>query len=85
MTVQEWKWSAERFIEDEFFFVLPQFRSRGTADFLLKAAEKFSDDSGLRLVVGFSGGKDAAIKDRIMQMRGFIYSGGTFTRLPKPK
>lgn len=85
MTTQEWKWSSDKFIHNEFFFVLPQFRSHGTADFLLKAAETFSDNSGLRLIIGFSGGKQAALKDRMMGLKGYLYAGGTFTRLPTPK
>lgn len=84
MMVKEWNWSTDKFIGNEFFYVLPKFRKRGTADALLKAAEKFSDDHNIRLVVGFSGGKDAVIKDRMASIRGYTYGGGTFHRLPRP-
>lgn len=82
LLVQEWKWSTERFISNEFFFVQPPFRKHGTAEALLKAGEKFAHDGKLRLVVSFSGGRKSETKDRMMQMKGWIYCGGMFTKLP---
>lgn len=83
LLTREWAWSTEKYIGNEFFFVLPKFRKRGTADALLKAAEKFSDENGVRMIIGFSGGKRAEIKDRMASMRGYRYAGGSFHRLPK--
>ena len=83
LCVREWPWSTERYIGNEFFHVLPKFRKHGTANALVKAAEKFATESGLRLVVAFSGGKKAEVKDRLMQMKGYIYCGGIFTKLPQ--
>lgn len=83
MLTKEWPWSSEKFIGSEFFFVQKKFRKHGTADNLLKAAEKFSDDHKIRLIFGYSGGKNAELKDRWMQMKGWIWTGGTFCRLPR--
>lgn len=81
MTVQFWKWSQEQFIGNEFMFVLPAFRKHGTFDKMIEAAEHFADKGNLRLVIGFSGGHKSDVKDRMMMLRGYHYSGGTFHRL----
>ena len=81
LLAQEYKWSSEKFIQNEFAFVLPAFRPRGTFDALMQASYRFADEKGLRIIFGFSGGRDSKVKDRMMQMKGWIYCGGMFTRL----
>lgn len=83
MTVQTWKWADDKYIGNEWAYVLPNFRAHGTFEALMKAAEKFSDESGIRLVFGFSSGRKAEVKDRLMKMKGYVYCGGMFTRLAK--
>lgn len=77
-----WPWSDDRIIVNRLFHVLPNFRSRGTAEALLQAAQTFADASNLKLMISFSGGRKAEVKDRMMQMRGWVYLGGVFCRPP---
>jgi len=83
LVVQEWKWSDDKFVTNEFFFVMPQFRKHGTADSMLEAGSQFANKAGLRTIISFTGGRKASLKDRMMQMKGWIYCGGMFTKLPK--
>lgn len=75
-------WSAEPHARDSWFYVHHGFRSYGTADNLVLAAEKACDERGLKLTIYFGGGVQADLKDRWLRKRGYTYGGGMHVRLP---
>jgi len=76
----QFPWSAEWLLNMEWFYVQKRFRRNSSADALLVAAHAFADDKGASIVGGVSSAKDAALKDRLMQIKGYCYMGGYFIR-----
>lgn len=76
----QYPWSPEWFLNMEWFYVQRRFRRNSAADALLLAAHAFADEKGASIVGGISSAKDATLKDRLMTMRGYTYTGGQFIR-----
>ena len=82
--VDKYPWNQEyRFIYDEWFYVLPQYR-KGTnaAGLLLEAVKKLSDSHNMPFVFSVNSGIDRRI-DRYLGMSGFRYAGGIHIRASK--
>jgi hypothetical protein len=65
----------------EWFYVKKRFRGNA-ADALLIAAHGLADSRGTAIIGGVSSGRNTALKDRLMKMKGYIYVGGQFIRRP---
>lgn len=74
-------WTAEWALNMEWLYVKQRYRG-GALNALLLAAHAFADDKGAMIVGGVSSGRNTALKDRLMQMKGYIYVGGQFIRRP---
>lgn len=80
VAIHHWPWSRHaRFMDAIHFWVEPEFRSGGAGLKLLEmmkvAAE--AEKLPLRVAITYPDG-DARLKDRLMQMQGFTYIGGSF-------
>jgi GNAT superfamily N-acetyltransferase len=73
-------WSQQWFGDVEFLYVLPAFRDAGVMDELLKAIETYADKFEANLTFGISSGDRVKVKDRMMQIAGWTYTGGNFIR-----
>lgn len=81
----QFPWNPRWYLSMEWFYVSPAFRENGTADALIKAAHAFADTGkpgGISILAGLTSAKHAAVKDRLMRMKGYTYMGGTFMRKP---
>ena len=76
----QYRWSAEWFLNTEWFYVQRRYRKNASTLALLYAAHAFADEHGASIVSEVSSAKDATLKDRLMQTRGYVYMGGTFIR-----
>lgn len=79
----QYPWSREWLLNMEWFYVQRRFRRNAAADALLLAAHGFADERGASIVGGISSAKDTTLKDRLMSMRGYTYTGGQFFRKAK--
>ena len=73
-------WSQTWFGDVEFLYVLPPFRGEGTVEALIKACERFADLHEATLTFGITTGDRPEVKDRMMKMAGWEYTGGNFLR-----
>lgn len=74
-------WSEQWVLNMEWFYVRKRFRGNA-ANALLLAAHGFADSRGATIIGGVSSGRNTALKDRLMKMKGYIYLGGQFIRRP---
>lgn len=74
-------WAEQWVLNMEWFYVKKRFRGNA-ADALLIAAHAMADSRGATIVGGVSSGRNTALKDRLMKMKGYIYLGGQFIRRP---
>lgn len=74
-------WSEKWYIYVDWLFISRSFREGGVFDALMKAVHAFADEKKAPIFGGVSSGKDARLKDRMMQMKGYHYLGGQFMRL----
>jgi GNAT superfamily N-acetyltransferase len=82
-------WSNDWVLQTEWLYVLPAYRSGGTAEALLTGAEKIADGlinpatgKGPPIVIGLMSGRDTELKDEWLKRKGYRYGGGTFVRAP---
>lgn len=74
-------WSEEWVLNMEWLYIKKRYRG-GALNALLIAAHAFADERGAVIVGGVSSGRNTALKDRLMKMKGYIYVGGQFIRRP---
>jgi len=75
-------WSKEWWLDGEFLYVLPQFRDLHLHAKLLRAVEGWADAHNAPVILSIQSGDRSLVKDRMMQMQGWSYVGGQFTREP---
>jgi predicted N-acetyltransferase YhbS len=76
-------WSEKWYLYVDWLFVSKGFREGGVFEGLMKSVHDFADsqgDRGAPIFGGISSGKDARLKDRLLQMKGYHYLGGQFIR-----
>lgn len=82
-------WSDDWCLNNEWFYVHPEFRDADVADKLLTAVEDYASSqvdtrTGRRvtipIVLGMVTGTDTRLKDMLMERRGYQYGGGNFVR-----
>lgn len=83
-------WSDDWIMNNEWTYVMPDWRETDVADQLMSAVEAFADDSGdpqsgkgLPVIIGMLTGRDTDLKDKLMSRRGYQYGGGNFVRAPQ--
>lgn len=82
VTNYQFPWSPQWFLYTDWMFVQQAFREGGVFEALMKAIHAFADDKGAPVFGGIQSGKDARLKDRLLQMNGYGYLGGQFIREP---
>jgi len=92
MSYQQYGWSDEYLFTNEWFYVLPAYRSgkyAKTAFMLMEAIEKFADSrrnpktgKGLPIQMAIHSVLDPKLKDALFRARGYDYVGGSFRREP---
>ncbi len=75
-------WSLKWLMNMSFLFVLPSFRRDGIAEKLIQAVTNFADKHGAGLTFGIETLDKPLIKDRLLKIAGWIYTGGNFLRPP---
>lgn len=86
MTVAQFEWSDDWFLQNEWFYVDKDYRATDIAANLLKFVEEWADTQhtpeggGLPIVIGMLSGLDTDLKDHLMERRGYAYGGGNFIR-----
>lgn len=81
LTSYQFPWSPKWYLYLEWLYVQKKYRHHGAFDALMKAAHAFADDKNAPILLGINAGGDTVdTKDRLMQMRGYHYVGGTFIR-----
>lgn len=93
MDIQRYGWSDEYLLTNEWFYVLPAYRTgkyARTAFMLMEAIERFADSrrhprtgAGLPVQISIHSGVDAELKDGFLRSRGYRYVGGNFRREPR--
>jgi predicted N-acetyltransferase YhbS len=78
-------WSEKYYLYVDWLFVSRAFRAEGVFEALMQVVHTFADDQDAPIYGGISAGKDARLKDRLMQMKGYTYLGGQFMRLEAGK
>lgn len=83
-------WSDDWILNNEWTYVMPDWRSTDVASQLLSAVEAFADESGdpatrkgLPVIIGMLTGRDTDLKDKLMERKGYQYGGGNFVRAPR--
>ncbi len=77
------QWSRQWLMDMTFLYVLPAFRRDGVAEKLIQAVTNFADKHGAGLTFGIETLDKPLIKDRLLKIAGWIYTGGNFLRPPK--
>lgn len=77
------EWSLTWLMDMAFLYVLPSFRRDGVAEKLIQAVTNFADKHGAGLTFGIETLDKPLIKDRLLKIAGWTYSGGNFLRPPK--
>lgn len=80
VTPYKFPWSRKWYLYVDWLFVSKGFREGGVFDGLLRQLHTYADDRKAPIFGGVSSGKDARLKDRLMQMKGYQYLGGQFIR-----
>jgi N-acetylglutamate synthase-like GNAT family acetyltransferase len=80
VTNYRFPWSPKWFIYVDWMYVSVGFREGGVFDGLLTAIHAYADERQAPIFGGISSGKAAALKDRLMRMKGYHYLGGQFMR-----
>lgn len=76
-------WSHTWLMDMAFLYVLPSFRRDGVAEKLIQAVTNFADKHGAGLTFGIETLDKPLIKDRLLKIAGWTYTGGNFLRPPK--
>lgn len=80
---QTWEWNPTKpFLQDVWFYILPDARRGGTARGLMQAAKKLSEETKLPLFMGITTGTSPDLKERFYAMQGLQYLGGFFAYTP---
>ena len=74
------QWSLQWMVDMSFLFILPSFREAGVAQELIKAVELFADEHEASMTFEIQTGDRPEVKDRMMKIAGWTYSGGHFLR-----
>jgi len=83
LTPMQEPWSDDWFLVEEWFYVLPSFRARGTALHLLSEVEQMADQAGIPILYGVTAVQPQEIDHVFANRRGVTHMGGNFMRLPK--
>ncbi len=83
LTNYQFPWSPRWYLSMDWVYVSTGFRKGGAFDALVKAVNAFADEKGAPIYAGVSSGKDAYMKDRMLQIKGYQYLGGQFLREPQ--
>lgn len=84
-------WSDDWCLNNEWFYVHPEWRDTEIADKLLNAVEQYADTRThpqtrapvkVPIVLGIFTGEDAELKAELMKRRGWQYGGANFVRAP---
>ena len=90
MSIIRDEWSDEWLMNNEWFYVLPDWRETDVSLAMIKMVEQFADENGdpatgkgLPVIIGMMTGRDVMLKDELMSQLGYQYGGGNFVRAPK--
>lgn len=73
-------WSPKRYLYVDWMYVSRKFRDGGVFDGIMTGLHAYADKLNAPIFGGISSGRDARLKDRLMQMKGYTYLGGQFIR-----
>lgn len=76
----QFPWSQKWYLYVDWIYVDRQFRDGKVFPALLSAVHAMADEAQAPIYAGVSSGKDAVLKDRLMQTKGYTYLGGQFIR-----
>jgi len=62
----------------DFLMVDKEYRGNGVATMLIDEAKKLADQNDVSLHLGLMTGNKAELKDRFLEISGFMYAGGNF-------
>lgn len=79
----QYGWSEHWCVANEWMFVQPIYRERGTAEKLMELAALWCDSQNVPIIIGVQDIVDAELKDRFLSIKGFVYGGGIFLRWPE--
>lgn len=92
-SVDRYPWSDDWMLSNEWFYVLEKFRDSDIAVALLQAMQDFADADELpitgegkprfAIMLGIVSGKQTGVKNRFMEMQGYINGGGNYVRAPQ--
>ncbi len=80
LTNYQFPWAQKWYLYVDWLFVSKSFREGGVFDGLMKVVHAYADERGAPIFGGITSGRDARLKDRMMQMKGYAYLGGQFIR-----
>jgi predicted N-acetyltransferase YhbS len=70
-------------LSEEWFAVLPSFRSRREPYELLAECERYADKQGSQIRVGMRSQTAAELRSMFTRLKSYSYHGGAYVRLPK--
>lgn len=73
-------WSTQWLLDMQFLYIMPNFRQAGVAEGLISAVQGFADKVELPMTFAIQTGEKPLVKDRLIQMAGFTYVGGSYLR-----
>jgi len=73
-------WSFQWMLDMENLYIMPQFRGEGVFVSLMNAVEQWADKVKLSMVLGITTGEKPEVKDRMMCIAGWTYTGGNYIR-----
>lgn len=81
ITNYQFPWSHQWYMYLEWLYVQKKFRKAGAFIALMEACHAHADEHNAPLIAGISSAdKDVFLKDKAMQMQGYVYTGGDFIR-----
>jgi GNAT superfamily N-acetyltransferase len=76
-------WSDDVAMAEEWYYVVPSFRSRGAAALLLREAELFCDSQQVPMLFGINASQPRELDEFFARRHGYTYMGGNYMRTPK--
>ena len=76
-------WSDDVAMAEEWYYVVPSFRSRGAAALLLQEAELFCDLQQVPMLFGINASQPKELDEFFARRQGYTYMGGNYMRTPK--
>ncbi len=89
MAIAKDSWSVDWCLNNEWTYILPDYRDGELYDNMMTSVEDFADSKvhpetgyGLPIIMANMTGKDTKVKDKLLERRGYQYGGGNFVRAP---